>query len=72
VSADDGLGPLAARVPDVLRGSAAYHVPQAPNVRAKLGAGVMGTVFTCATRDVQVPEPPGPCTGEFNSCEDTP
>lgn len=33
-----GLGPLAARVPEVLRGSAAYHVPQPPVVRAKLDA----------------------------------
>jgi histidinol-phosphate aminotransferase len=32
------LGPLAARVPEALRGSAAYHVPQPPSVRAKLDA----------------------------------
>ena len=32
------LGPLAARVPEALRGTAAYHVPQPPNVRAKLDA----------------------------------
>lgn len=32
------LGPLAARVPEVLRGTAAYHVPQPPVVRAKLDA----------------------------------
>jgi histidinol-phosphate aminotransferase len=32
------LGPLAARVPEALRGSSAYHVPQPPNVRAKLDA----------------------------------
>jgi histidinol-phosphate aminotransferase len=32
------LGPLEARVPEVLRGSAAYHVPQPPLVRAKLDA----------------------------------
>jgi histidinol-phosphate aminotransferase len=32
------LGPLAARVPEVLRGTAAYHVPQPPLVRAKLDA----------------------------------
>ncbi len=45
MSADDpnrgplaGLGPLAARVPEALRGTAAYHVPQPPNVRAKLDA----------------------------------
>jgi len=36
--ADDELGPLAARVPEVLRGSAAYHVPQPPRVIAKLDA----------------------------------
>jgi histidinol-phosphate aminotransferase len=34
----DGLGPLAARVPETLRGTAAYHVPQPPVVRAKLDA----------------------------------
>ena len=40
MSADDagGLGPLAARVPEALRGTAAYHVPQPPQVRAKLDA----------------------------------
>ena len=32
------LGSLAARVPDALRGSTAYHVPQPPLVRAKLDA----------------------------------
>ena len=32
------LGPLAARVPEALRGAAAYHVPQPPDVRAKLDA----------------------------------
>jgi histidinol-phosphate aminotransferase len=32
------LGPLDARVPEVLRGTAAYHVPQPPGVRAKLDA----------------------------------
>ena len=36
-SADD-LGPLAARVPEALRGSAAYHVPLPPRVIAKLDA----------------------------------
>jgi len=35
---DTGLGPLAARIPEVLRGSAAYHVPVPPNVIAKLDA----------------------------------
>jgi histidinol-phosphate aminotransferase len=35
---DDGLGPLAARVPEPLRATAAYHVPQPPVVRAKLDA----------------------------------
>ena len=34
----DELGPLAARVPEALRGTAAYHVPQPPDVRAKLDA----------------------------------
>ncbi|MDQ3296116.1 MAG: histidinol-phosphate transaminase [Myxococcota bacterium] len=32
------LGPLAARVPEALRGSAAYHVPLPPRVVAKLDA----------------------------------
>jgi len=32
------LGPLAARVPEALRGSAAYHVPAPPRVIAKLDA----------------------------------
>jgi len=36
--ADDALGPLAARVPEVLRGSAAYHVPQPAHVIVKLDA----------------------------------
>jgi histidinol-phosphate aminotransferase len=36
--ADDGLGPLAARVPEALRGSAAYHVPLPPRLIAKLDA----------------------------------
>lgn len=36
--ADDDLGPLAARVPVALRGASAYHVPQPPNIRAKLDA----------------------------------
>ena len=36
--ADDDLGPLAARVPEVLRGTAAYHVPQPPRIIAKLDA----------------------------------
>lgn len=39
--ADDAardLGPLAARVPDALRATAAYHVPQPPRVTTKLDA----------------------------------
>ena len=35
---DDDLGPLLARVPEVLRGSGAYHVAQPPRVIAKLDA----------------------------------
>jgi histidinol-phosphate aminotransferase len=35
---DPGLGPLERHVPEVLRGSAAYHVPQPPRIRAKLDA----------------------------------
>ena len=35
---DLDLGPLAARVPEVLRGTAAYHVPAPPRVVAKLDA----------------------------------
>ena len=34
----DTLGPLADRVPEALRGSSAYHVPQPPEIRAKLDA----------------------------------
>lgn len=34
----DELGPLAARVPEALRGSAAYHVPVPPTLTAKLDA----------------------------------
>ncbi len=34
----DELGPLAARVPEALRGSSAYHVPLPPRVIAKLDA----------------------------------
>ncbi len=33
-----GLGPLEARVPEALRGTSAYHVPQPPQIRAKLDA----------------------------------
>ena len=36
--ADDELGPLAARVPEMLRGSSAYHVPLPPKLYAKLDA----------------------------------
>ncbi|HSD86660.1 MAG TPA: histidinol-phosphate transaminase [Kofleriaceae bacterium] len=32
------LGPLEHRVPEALRGTAAYHVPQLPEIRAKLDA----------------------------------
>jgi histidinol-phosphate aminotransferase len=35
---EPGLGPLAARVPEALRGSAAYHVPVPPELVAKLDA----------------------------------
>jgi histidinol-phosphate aminotransferase len=38
MSDSDGLGPLAARVPEVLRGSAAYHVPLPPKLVAKMDA----------------------------------
>jgi histidinol-phosphate aminotransferase len=38
VSDAGDLGPLAVRVPEALRGTAAYHVPQPPHVRAKLDA----------------------------------
>jgi histidinol-phosphate aminotransferase len=38
VSPEDDLGPLAARVPAALRAIAAYHVPQPPELRAKLDA----------------------------------
>src|SRR5262245_60494472 len=32
------LGPLESRVPEVLRAASAYHVPQPPQIRAKLDA----------------------------------
>lgn len=35
---DDALGPLAARVPEALRGASAYHVPVPPRLVAKLDA----------------------------------
>jgi histidinol-phosphate aminotransferase len=38
VSTLDALGPLAARVPEALRGSAPYHVPRPAHIRAKLDA----------------------------------
>jgi histidinol-phosphate aminotransferase len=38
VSDERDLGPLAARVPEALRGSAAYHVPVPPKLVAKLDA----------------------------------
>jgi histidinol-phosphate aminotransferase len=38
VTGSDDLGPLAARVPEALRGSSAYHVPKPPRVIAKLDA----------------------------------
>ena len=37
----DDLGPLAARVPEALRTSSAYHVPQPAQIRAKLDANEM-------------------------------
>src|SRR5690606_10174638 len=37
-ASDHGRGPRAARVPEPLRATAAYHVPQPPEVRAKLDA----------------------------------
>lgn len=37
-SGDAGLGPLGERVPEALRGAAAYHVPRPAGVRAKLDA----------------------------------
>ncbi len=38
---DFDLGPLATRVPEVLRGATAYHVPKPPVMRAKLDANEM-------------------------------
>ena len=35
---DTDLGPLADRIPEQLRSGSAYHVPQPPNLRAKLDA----------------------------------
>jgi histidinol-phosphate aminotransferase len=41
---DRGLGPLEKHVPEALRGAAAYHVPQPPNIRAKLDANELSYV----------------------------
>lgn len=38
MSDSNDLGPLADRIPEQLRAGAAYHVPQPPNLRAKLDA----------------------------------
>lgn len=38
MTASDDLGPLAARVPEALRGSSGYHVPLPPKLIAKLDA----------------------------------
>lgn len=48
--ADDDLGPLAARVPEVLRGTAAYHVPQPPRIIAKLDANELPFGLAAALR----------------------
>jgi histidinol-phosphate aminotransferase len=39
---DSALGPLLARVPTALRGSAAYHVPRPQQIAAKLDANELG------------------------------
>jgi histidinol-phosphate aminotransferase len=44
------LGPLGARVPEALRGSAAYHVPQPPDVRAKLDANELAFTLPAELR----------------------
>ena len=48
--ATDDLGPLAARVPEALRGSSAYHVPQPPNIRAKLDANELAFALPAELR----------------------
>ena len=42
---DEDLGPLLRHVPEALRGTPAYHVPQPPNVRAKLDANELPYAF---------------------------
>ncbi len=44
------LGPLADRVAEALRGSSAYHVPQPPNIRAKLDANELPFGFPAELR----------------------
>ena len=46
----DELGPLLARVPEVLRGSSAYHVPLPPRVIAKLDANELPYALPPALR----------------------
>lgn len=45
------LGPLEHRVPEALRGTAAYHVPQPPLVRAKLDANELPYAMPPELRD---------------------
>lgn len=45
-----GLGPLAARVPEMLRGARAYHVPQPPQIRVKLDANELPFALPAALR----------------------
>ncbi len=46
----DELGPLAARVPEVLRGASAYHVPVPPTLIAKLDANELPHGLPAAVR----------------------
>jgi len=45
------LGPLLDRVPEALRGSSAYHVPQPPEIRAKLDANELPHAWPAELRD---------------------
>ncbi len=50
MSTNDDLGPLLARVPTALRGSAAYHVPQPAMIRAKLDANELPFTLSAELR----------------------
>jgi histidinol-phosphate aminotransferase len=70
------LGPLAARVPEVLRAASAYHVPKPPQLRAKLDANEMPfglpeelrTKLGAALAEVALERYPDPRARELRAC----